>query len=182
VRVKPVSDLELAGAIAREFHGEAPDFANLDDVAGVATAILARLGIEHTVASDLDNGANLFTVAPRPEPVWETIGVCGVDAGTLMIGDPCYFFDKDCEAQRKDGWSAVLREAYAAGDFAKPFGAAPIAYVKGHEGLAVLVNVDGDGTYSIQARRNSRGQIVEVRFCTGAHDDQPAAPTPSGDN
>jgi len=112
---------------------------------------------------------------------WINIGICGVDAGTLMVGDPCYFFGADCEAQNKGAWSEILAEAYNPenGNFGdqQSGGAAQLAYVKGHPGLGVFVDVGGDGTRTIQARKNKKGQIVEVRFFTGFADDpeEPAA-------
>ncbi len=33
---------------------------------------------------------------------WEKVGVVGVDAGLLWLGDPCYILDKD--GSRRCGW------------------------------------------------------------------------------
>lgn len=173
--MKPFTLSELARKLDALGHNGVAD--NLNAVADVAEAVLEAAGLDWTLR---EREGVLEEYAPQtPEhraAGWETIGICGVDAGALMVGDPCYFFGPDCEAQKKGAWRDVLQEAYAAGLSPKEhyLGSAQLAYVRGQPGLAVLLDVDGDGTYSIEARRNARGQIVEVRFFTGAQDAAPA--------
>jgi hypothetical protein len=38
---------------------------------------------------------NTITATGR-KPKWETVGQIGVDAGMVIVGDPCYFATPDC--------------------------------------------------------------------------------------
>ena len=41
------------------------------------------------------------------------IGKCGVDAGMLMVGDPCYFVGKDAIIhERRKTWSQACKEVF----------------------------------------------------------------------
>ena len=41
------------------------------------------------------------------------IGECGVDAGMLMVGDPCYFIGKDATINsRCESWDQACREVF----------------------------------------------------------------------
>ena len=94
----------------------------------------------------------------------EYVGKCGVDAGCLMIGDPCYFFGPDCEAAKvHPTWESVLNQF----DYGK--GIPPpvqLNYAKGHAGLGVIVRTThGDGTFPVYIETDINGKrriVVEL--------------------
>ena len=91
------------------------------------------------------------------------IGTVGIDAGMLMLGDPCYVVDKPLGAM---DWDAFLDRLYAqsaAGADASwwtmmgdlPNGAPFRA------GLVVTTGW-GDGEYPVTARLNPEGRVMSV--------------------
>lgn len=88
--------------------------------------------------------------------MWETIGYLPVDAGCLMLIDPCYVLDDQelmAEAANEDR-HVYLDEVCTEWDKYKPI-------VKG---LGMLVETGyGDGSYPVQIKRNSDGRVAEVR-------------------
>jgi hypothetical protein len=88
---------------------------------------------------------------------WETVGVCGVDAGLIWLGDPCYIIGKDANEQPVETWSDFC--VAIAGNDTKQFN-----YKGGHPGLGVCVSSGyGDGEYPVQVKRKD-GRIKEVRI------------------
>ena len=81
---------------------------------------------------------------------WKLLGHCGVDAGMLMVGDPCYFIGKDKDsAQRYKDWGTFLGEQ----DYGR---INQMAYAKGHSGLGVVASTSyGDGVYPVYGLFNS---------------------------
>lgn len=83
-------------------------------------------------------------------PRWETLGYIGVDSGTVMVVDPCYVVpDADWDAwhheyKDKDGFDNYFAEMESGG----------IAVNTAH----------GDGQYAVEARRDNRGNILEIRI------------------
>jgi hypothetical protein len=87
---------------------------------------------------------------------WEQVGICGVDAGVLMLMDPCYVrdvgFDFDTEVVEFMGEGDTLQLDFPAG----------------HGGKGVVVRTGlGDGVYPVEARwEDAPGwgrRIAEVR-------------------
>jgi hypothetical protein len=89
---------------------------------------------------------------------WEKVGVVGVDAGTLYLGDPCYVLgerashkaegDAWCEQSKAAGYPSTLQ----------------LNYRMGHAGLAVLVGTGyGDGCYDVEVKRTDDGRVAAVR-------------------
>lgn len=87
------------------------------------------------------------------------IGTCGVDAGCLMVGDPCYFIGKD----------AVVNDSYKDWKYftSKHFdydGAKDKTTHQMKKGLGVVVNtVHGDGGYPVEGLYED-GILVEIRI------------------
>jgi hypothetical protein len=85
--------------------------------------------------------------------IWKVIGKVGVDSGTLIIGDPCYFFDnewteKDFEAELLDSDDEYIN----------------IPFKTGYPHKAVLFHTpSGDGTYDVEAKIRD-GKIKEMRI------------------
>lgn len=88
---------------------------------------------------------------------WETIGYIGVDSGTVMVGDPCYVVTDA-------NWSSWCKEFDHQGGFDKHF-------VKMSDGTISVSTPHGDGNYPVKARRNGRGQIIEIRIQLGWDDE-----------
>lgn len=87
------------------------------------------------------------------------IGVCWVDAGMLMVGDPCYFIGKDANihAMCKD-WDQACEEVFLNEDKA---GDGMDVY-----GLGVAVHTtNGNGPYPVYLEKTKAGRrrlIVEL--------------------
>lgn len=78
---------------------------------------------------------------------WTKIGDVDVDAGLIMVGDPCYTQGEDASS-RVETWEHFLRLMYA-GEGSNPNVYKPF----GHKGAAVVVNtLHGDGTYPVYAK------------------------------
>lgn len=88
------------------------------------------------------------------------IGEIGVDAGSVMVGDPCYFFGKDCEATRAyPSWKDVC----ALFDYDKGCPPVQLKYAIGHDGLGVIVRTtDGDGVFPVflETKADGRRRLV----------------------
>lgn len=91
------------------------------------------------------------------------LGQAGVDSGTLMVGDPGYFFADGRERPEAalaypGGWSDVIRR-HLAGRSARP----QLRYAKGRRpGLGVVASTGGDGTYDVFAERDADGDLVRL--------------------
>ena len=83
---------------------------------------------------------------------WEHVGEIGVDAGIVMVGDPCYINDVDHPV--KD-WSKFCSSLDSP--------ATQLKYPMGHTGLGVVVSSGyGDGVYPVYIRREN-GVVVEMK-------------------
>jgi hypothetical protein len=79
------------------------------------------------------------------------IGVCGVDAGLLMVGDPCYFWPEDNYS------SAAVNSIPSWGSFCELVKDQPgksdgfqLYFKDNHVGLGVVVETTcGDGVYDV---------------------------------
>ena len=82
------------------------------------------------------------------------IGVCGVDAGLLMVGDPCYFLDGNPSAAKKvfPTW-----DSFCDLDIPDETGC-QLNFAKGHAGLGVVVHcTHGDGCYPVYLETTKAG-------------------------
>jgi hypothetical protein len=101
---------------------------------------------------------------------WEEVGSCDVDAGCVMLMDPCYTFPntpyvRDAEQQEKN-FGEEWYEAEICKDFdqvARPIRAAGTMGSPGGSGVLVQSGY-GDGTYPVYVRKNSEGRIAEVKI------------------
>ena len=96
------------------------------------------------------------------------IGQCGVDAGLLMIGDPCYFWGHT-EGEKTTGQKSLPIWT----DVCSLLGSGPgkdsgqqLLFEKGHTGLGVIVETThGDGLYPVYIETDEGGNrriIVEL--------------------
>ena len=86
---------------------------------------------------------------------WERVGVCAVDSGTIMFGDPCY--QKDEPIPGKD-WKGFCN---AMGDK----DTLQLAFKRGHEGLGVAISgFGGDGCYPVYVKRSVTGMVIEAKI------------------
>lgn len=76
------------------------------------------------------------------EGEWKQIGVVGVDSGTLLVGDPCYFLgdkwaDKQYDEELVDGMKGLSKQ---------------LKFDMGHDGKGVVFTAGfGDGVYEVWA-------------------------------
>lgn len=74
-------------------------------------------------------------------------GVCGVDAGMILIGDPCYGQDQQAHPSNKN-WEEFCQDLQEA-RLQYPM-TQQLYYDKGHEGLGVVMDSGfGDGVYPV---------------------------------
>jgi len=91
--------------------------------------------------------------APLPESNWEWtyLGTCDVDAGLLMIGDPCYFIGTEEDNTKQMGWGdwiSMMEDEEA--DFRTWRLKSQIPHDLGHPGKGVVAGtVYGDGSYPV---------------------------------
>jgi hypothetical protein len=92
---------------------------------------------------------------------WEKVGVVGVDAGIVWVGDPCYLYDKRERAamgETYEDFLATLRDREVDGVAQFNYGQTR------RPGLGVaLYTANGDGLYPLEVRRDIAGRVVEMR-------------------
>lgn len=88
---------------------------------------------------------------------WETIGYLPVDAGCMMLIDPCYVLDDQklmAEAANEDR-HVYLNEVCS--EWSK--------FTQVINGLGIVVETGyGDGSYPVQIRYTRDGRVAEVRI------------------
>ena len=87
---------------------------------------------------------------------WQQIGICGIDAGMLLIHDPCYTLPKDkpeftyddcCKCGSKPGGIDAMQ----------------LNYLRGHAGAGVVVHSPhGDGTVVVWAKLDAKNRVRAV--------------------
>jgi len=93
---------------------------------------------------------------------WVEIGTVGVDAGMLMIGDPCYFIGEKAAANEAfPDWDAFIkaqRDSEGRDWTARYYGRGRLQlrhqmnYALGHAGLGVVAGTaHGDGVFRVYA-------------------------------
>ncbi len=88
----------------------------------------------------------------KKENDFKQIGVVGVDSGTILLGDPCYWLsNKDWKKEVLNPNFDLSREIY---------------YDLGHKGKGVLVSSGyGDGSYPVFAKfKDDRVKEVKIKF------------------
>lgn len=85
---------------------------------------------------------------------WEKVGTCGVDAGLIWIGDPCYVVAQDSTHVFKS-WDKFCKQH----DKLNKKGVAVFDVT----GIA-LQTADGDGEYPVYVKRDSNGSIIEAKI------------------
>lgn len=103
------------------------------------------------------------------------VGNCGVDAGMLMIGDPCYFIGPDSNAQQRYGEKGKHWEQFGHEHWGENFQVSEFKhqmnYAMGHAGLGVTFpTYDGDGTYPVYV---CHGESGTPRFAIVIMDETP---------
>lgn len=87
---------------------------------------------------------------------WERVGVVTVDAGTLWLGDPCYFVGKEDVPTKT--WKEFVQKLH-------PY--KPVKqwnHPRGHPGLGVTTNTGyGDGVYGVFVKKTPEGRTAEVK-------------------
>jgi len=88
---------------------------------------------------------------------WEKVGTIGVDAGCVMVGDPCYTQGADAD-HGSASWSEFLEKTWP--NVFGPDGArlgepmADVAPVRGESGIGLVISSGyGDGEYPVFVRR-----------------------------
>jgi hypothetical protein len=96
---------------------------------------------------------------------WIKAGEISVDAGIVMVGDPCYLAD-DIENHPVKDWNnfcEMLDQPIYATDVKYPT-IKQLDFAAGHKGLGVVVSSGyGDGVYPVYVKKNSEGRIVELK-------------------
>ena len=92
---------------------------------------------------------------------WERVGRCGVDAGLIIIGDPCYFAVPDADHHPAKTWDEFCdRCVPAENEISKQ-----LCFERGYDGLGVVISgFGGDGIYPVFVRRNEEGMVVEAKI------------------
>lgn len=90
------------------------------------------------------------------------IGHVGIDAGMLMLGDPCYVIDRDLG---KMPWQEFLQRHVPLGDDPTNY---PqhwrLPFDHGHCDRAVVVHTGyGDGMYPVEVELNDEGRVASVK-------------------
>jgi len=98
-----------------------------------------------------------MTTSPKS---WVPLGICHVDAGMLMVGDPCYSAHDSHPEHPIHNWSAFCDLLYK--DDQNPRGM-QIEHPRGGAGCGVVVCTGGDGQYKVEARFNNHGDLLEMR-------------------
>lgn len=92
---------------------------------------------------------------------WERVGEIGVDAGIVMVGDPCYVNATDHPIKNWPKFCDSL-----VGDTTQ------LNYRHGSAGLGVVVSSGyGDGVYPVYIRRE-KGVIAEMKVVFVGEDDE----------
>jgi hypothetical protein len=95
----------------------------------------------------------------KQKGVFTKVGMCAVDAGLVMIGDPCY---SHCNSV----WPYKDWQAFCA-DIEKLDAAKQIKFKAGHSGFGVVIgNFGGDGSYPVFVEKDKDGRVVGamIRF------------------
>lgn len=87
---------------------------------------------------------------------WEKVGVVGVDAGCVTLGDPCYVVGAD--ASGYSSWDEYCQ--YLDRHGRQVYGGK--GYIKMPSGHFHFQTLYGDGTYPVYVKKNDQGQVTKV--------------------
>ena len=88
---------------------------------------------------------------------WTKVGEVGVDAGLMMIGDPCYSVDSDANTWATGEWTDFCSKLFESEEFDKNQ-AVGIPFKMGHGGAAVVTSTGfGDGVYDVFVKYSNEG-------------------------
>ncbi len=91
---------------------------------------------------------------------WERAGYVGVDAGLVMVGDPCYqLLDSPSGPHPIHNWPAFCAHHHNSGKGVTDLND---HWPNGHVGVVVNSGL-GDGLYPVDIRRDEQGNIAELR-------------------
>lgn len=91
---------------------------------------------------------------------WQRVGEIGVDAGLVMVGDPCYAALKSHPIRKWDKFCCMLIDD-----------ATQLNYAHGAPGLGVVVSSGyGDGNYPVYIKRD-RGVVTEMKVVFVSNDE-----------
>jgi hypothetical protein len=82
---------------------------------------------------------------------WKKVGEIGVDAGLVMVGDPCYVLGDDA-SQRVKSWS----------EFCDSLGN-DYPTVKDMNFGFVVSSGYGDGLYPVYVKKNAEGRVIGLK-------------------
>lgn len=85
---------------------------------------------------------------------YETVGYIGVDAGIVMVVDPCYMVPND-------NWHEFCDEYWEKSG--KTTGESGLGGIADMKGGIVVQTAWGDGLYPVSVRRDNSGRITEIR-------------------
>jgi hypothetical protein len=89
---------------------------------------------------------------------WHKIGEVGVDAGLMMIGDPCYVSGDDPANAWISDWDKLCSEIWKEENQIYGQVACEIPFTRGHSGAAVITSSGyGDGVYDVYAKFSDEG-------------------------
>lgn len=100
--------------------------------------------------------------------VWEYVGDVAVDAGVVMVGDPCYATDKKHPIHRWEKFCDLLGRD-------SENGVTGLKFAHGGGGMGVVVTSGyGDGVYPVYVKHDDRGVIAELKvvFVSDDEDDE----------
>ncbi len=95
---------------------------------------------------------------------WEKVGVVGVDAGLIWLGDPCYIIHStDENPDLGKDWGEFCSRLYPNDGNQHDDGVRQWMIGEGHAGLGVTVGSGhGDGVYDVQVQRDQWGRVMRV--------------------
>jgi len=94
---------------------------------------------------------------------WEKVGTVGVDAGLIIVGDPCYFATPDATEHIAKTWGDFCDFLFVLDKEFDKNGYKQLNYGAGHPGLGVVVSTGyGDGVYPVFIKKNEEGRVVRL--------------------
>ena len=97
-----------------------------------------------------------------PKGEWERVGQVAVDAGQIIVCDPCYIYESESAVQREVGgsrWADYHAFLKRIGFFDAGRGTQQI----GVEAAVVVTSGDGDGVYDVFVARTKDGRVAELK-------------------
>jgi hypothetical protein len=154
--------LSARGSMAHKRLSELKDIGVVAEVGLKKCSVSGREVLSWDVTAFLPSQRE--KVSCRSPAKWEQVGIAGVDAGLIWIGDPCYCVTPDAGEHPAKTWSEFvgkLREDVKD----ENRGAKQWNYSMGHPGLGVSISrFGGDGTYPVFVKRNANGRVLEAKI------------------